>query len=135
MQRYNNFFIWQNIFLQTRGIQAESLSILQAALPKIQIKKEPNFGPFSSGKTGIRTLGPGKLVNGFRDRPDRPLRHLSSQLSPCPFSEKAGAKVLLFSELAKYFFYLFISMRIPSAARMVFGNSSIACWSNNSGSL
>ena len=29
------------------------------------------------GKTGIRTLGPGKLVNGFRDRPDRPLRHLS----------------------------------------------------------
>ena len=32
---------------------------------------------FFSGKTGIRTLGPGKLVNGFRDRPDRPLRHLS----------------------------------------------------------
>ncbi len=29
------------------------------------------------GEKGIRTLGPPKEVNGFRDRPDRPLRHLS----------------------------------------------------------
>ena len=46
------------------------------------IKKRPislfrTLESFGSGKTGIRTLGPGKLVNGFRDRPDRPLRHLS----------------------------------------------------------
>lgn len=30
-----------------------------------------------SGEKGIRTLGPQKEVNGFRDRPVRPLRHLS----------------------------------------------------------
>lgn len=30
-----------------------------------------------SGETGIRTLGPAKQDNGFRDRPVRPLRHLS----------------------------------------------------------
>ena len=29
------------------------------------------------GETGIRTLGPPEGVNGFRDRPVRPLRHLS----------------------------------------------------------
>lgn len=33
------------------------------------------------GKTGIRTLGPRKGVNGFRDRPIRPLWHLSLGLA------------------------------------------------------
>ena len=40
-------------------------------------KKDAALSASFGGKTGIRTLGPGKLVNGFRDRPDRPLRHLS----------------------------------------------------------
>lgn len=31
-----------------------------------------------SGKAGIRTLGT-RRYNGFRDRPDRPLRHLSEK--------------------------------------------------------
>ena len=30
-----------------------------------------------SGERGIRTLGPAKRDNSFRDCPDRPLRHLS----------------------------------------------------------
>ena len=35
--------------------------------------------PFENvcGETGIRTLGPLKGINGFRDRPIRPLWHLS----------------------------------------------------------
>jgi hypothetical protein len=33
-------------------------------------------GLFSDGEGGIRTHG-GLHLNGFRDRPDRPLRHLS----------------------------------------------------------
>ena len=32
---------------------------------------------FISGEWGIRTPGPAKQDNGFRDRPDRPLRQLS----------------------------------------------------------
>ena len=34
---------------------------------------------FACGKRGIRTLGT-RRYNGFRDRPDRPLRHLSNGL-------------------------------------------------------
>jgi hypothetical protein len=34
---------------------------------------------FFCGERGIRTLGPAKRDNGFRDRPDRPLRHLSKR--------------------------------------------------------
>ena len=45
------------------------------------------------GERGIRT--PGTLqYNGFQDRRDRPLRHLSNN---CLF-QKSGAKVTLFSE-------------------------------------
>ncbi len=32
---------------------------------------------FFCGERGIRTLGGPKDHNGFRDRPDQPLRHLS----------------------------------------------------------
>ena len=32
---------------------------------------------FTGGEIGIRTLGTREGHNGFRDRPDRPLRHLS----------------------------------------------------------
>ena len=34
------------------------------------------------GEGGIRTLGTHEEYNGFRDRPDRPLRHLSAPQSP-----------------------------------------------------
>ncbi len=33
----------------------------------------------NSGEGGIRTHGDPKNHNGFRDRPDQPLRHLSEQ--------------------------------------------------------
>ena len=78
--------------------------------------------------------GTSKLVNGFRDRPDRPLRHLS----------KAGAKLILFFESIKIFFLqrriysdsqpfnfcrsLLISRTRVSSARRVLGNSAVA-WS------
>ena len=48
---------------------------------------------FSGGERGIRTPGASQL-NGFQDRRNRPLCHLSS---------KSAAKVLLFFELCKYF--------------------------------
>ncbi len=39
-------------------------------------KENPEHGGGKPGETGIRTLGP-RRDNGFRDRPVRPLRHLS----------------------------------------------------------
>ena len=46
-------------------------------------KKTPPFGGESlGGEGGIRTHGDDKRHNGFRDRPDRPLRHLSSGQRP-----------------------------------------------------
>ena len=41
-----------------------------------------------------------KAYNGFRDRPDRPLRHLSFQKGLSAF---ASAKLHLFPRLAKFF--------------------------------
>ena len=48
--------------------------------PVLEILKKPEglFPQAFCGERGIRTLGPTKQVNGFRDRPVRPLRHLSN---------------------------------------------------------
>ena len=50
----------------------------------------------TGGKTGIRTLGT-KRHNGFRDRPDRPLRHLSRSFLI------ASAKLAFNWEIANFF--------------------------------
>ncbi len=52
------------------------------------------------GKRGIRTPGPSQ-VNGFQDRRDRPLRHLSMLFRP-QLVGKAAAKVRFFSDIHKY---------------------------------
>ena len=51
-----------------------------------------SFFILACGERGIRTPGASQL-NGFQDRRNRPLCHLSS---------KSGAKVLLFFELCKF---------------------------------
>ncbi len=46
----------------------------------VERRNQPAFAEGTaseSGERGIRTLGPPKADNGFRDRPDRPLWHLS----------------------------------------------------------
>ena len=54
------------------------------------------------GERGIRTPGTSQF-NGFQDRRNRPLCHLSS---------KSGAKVLLFFELCKFFDTFFAYIEI-----------------------
>ena len=108
MQIYKYFFNWisntdstsitsrYRIFLLTNG-RKHGFSVLPffcsiaslafyRRLIYVYKKKDAALSASFSGKTGIRTLGPGKLVNGFRDRPDRPLRHLSM------YSNQLGAK-------------------------------------------
>lgn len=53
------------------------------------------------GERGIRTPGASQL-NGFQDRRNRPLCHLSS---------KSGAKVLLFFQIHKFFAKILANMR------------------------
>ena len=64
------------------------------------------------GERGIRTPGASQL-NGFQDRRNRPLCHLSF-VEATSFSDvfwgdflKSGAKVLLFCDMTKYFFTFF----------------------------
>ncbi len=59
------------------------------------------------GKRGIRTPGPSQ-VNGFQDRRDRPLRHLSGS-----FPSKKRAKVHLFYEICKYRCILSLNAGLP----------------------
>ena len=62
---------------------------------------------FCGGETGIRTLGPPKEVNGFRDRPDRPLRHLSvvsndlGRITTTSILRFRFAKIQTFSDIQK----------------------------------
>ena len=63
------------------------------------------------GETGIRTLGPPKRVNGFRDRPDRPLRHLSFLLG---FAPKSVCKNTLFLRLFRKKKFFFSNKLIPN---------------------
>ena len=53
------------------------------------------------GERGIRTPGASQL-NGFQDRRNRPLCHLSF---------KSGAKVLLFFQIHKFFIKILANMR------------------------
>ncbi len=70
--------------------------------------------------------GTSKLVNGFRDRPDRPLRHLSGRFPPCPFFGKSGCKSTTFFQYGKiYFLSLYFYAHSVSGENGVFelGNS------------
>ena len=62
------------------------------------------FALFVCGEGGIRTPG-GVTLNGFQDRRDRPLCHLS--LLPLPFPARLRCKVNTFFSFCKIFLKLF----------------------------
>ena len=80
MQRYEkNRFpgnLFTNHWFSTRLGRMQQLFL---SLPKnrMSIKKATLEGCFSWRRDRDSNPGTSKLVNGFRDRPDRPLRHLS----------------------------------------------------------
>ena len=69
---------------------------------KLSIKTESSKKLLSSGETGIRTPGTSQY-NGFQDRRNRPLCHLSkTSLSEVLFV-KSGAKVRIYFKLTRVF--------------------------------
>ena len=69
--------------LKPLAVSCKCLTVSEVILGLLKIKRGSNLlicnllKPLFSGETGIRTLDT-RRYNGFRDRPDRPLRHLSS---------------------------------------------------------
>ena len=99
-QRYKTPPIWQNFFFNTtQNIEAADTAVSGFC--------------FLSGETGIRTLGPASWSTVFETAP---IDH--SGISPISFLvAKAGAKVLLFSDMAKVFLsHLRISIGFQSFA-------------------
>ena len=77
---------------------------VEKALCLLQKRKEGTISSsffFFCGERGIRTPGASQL-NGFQDRRNRPLCHLSS---------KSAAKVLLFFQIHKFFAKILANMR------------------------
>ena len=85
------------------------------------------MAPFFQRRDRDSNPGTSKLVNGFRDRPDRPLRHLSSGFLRVQ-------KYYFFTIWPNLFYKTLTSTRIESSATMAFWYSAIACCSNISGS-
>ena len=78
-----------------------------------QVNLDRQVSCFLCGKRGIRTPGPSQ-VNGFQDRRDRPLRHLSligTKSVILPFCPKKHAKVSYFFEKYKFIFSFFAYLR------------------------
>ena len=71
-------------------------------------KSQPLIGTgFFGGEGGIRTHGGPKDHNGFRDRPNRPLWHLSSGGGIIP--KKFALMLVLITAAANVNFYCFIN--------------------------
>ena len=61
----------------------------------------------SCGERGIRTPGASQH-DGFQDRCNRPLYHLSERLVLTAFGLKSGAKVIYFFGMCKFLWIFFI---------------------------
>lgn len=72
---------------------------------------------FICGETGIRTLGPPKADNGFRDRPIQPLWHLSFVVQGYIFKRKITKGL---------FIRILICFIIPKSIEKLFGLVDIA---------
>ena len=72
-------------------VEAQEYDIGTQAAETLDIWNYRNgLGRASGGEGGIRTLGTHEEYNGFRDRPDRPLRHLSALRLPAWDDREAG---------------------------------------------
>ena len=69
--------------MHCKMVEAQEYDIGTQAAETLDIWNYRNgLGRASGGEGGIRTLGTHEEYNGFRDRPDRPLRHLSAPRLP-----------------------------------------------------